>query len=737
MVQGFQPQMQNISYGAIKDVAPQQVVQKLPENIQNFDAQDTFENNSTVQMVTSKSTDLKTGAMTVGIWGGFIGLRSLLDKVTAGEWDKSLLGKVTKFGDTLSSGLNKVSFGLLGKASNGLKSGTENAAKMLTGKFDLAAAFKTPFKYENSMAISQGNGMAGRLFNDDIMNAVKRFDEKKLVNLFGKLDDFKGMNASQIIDKFQNIATNPLGKENAKVVNDIMETFAKSGETFKISHFNLPFGIKLPMTGKFNPLRIFEVKMPGSSIANKYKALAKTSSAKTALGKNLTYISSSATEGLTSCVVGGKVAPLIQAAIVANAIKKAMDAPEGQKLSTFMDEMVPQAAFFMTMPYTTKSLASIGGSLKYLGMSGEVDKEFLKQVEKSPELLKKLGLEGKDLSNLAKGDRQVINVEHFRQSVKSLNDKIKAGGLDGVQYQAELGNIKKIFKGNSKWYQKPFKFIGKVLGGGYKAETVMPFIKENGNKITDTLSKAKYALKTKGGGALRFAAVMFVISPLIAKPITALTHKIFGKPYDAEAEAKKKQEEEAKKAQDEAIKNLGMTEEQLMAKLEAHPEIIQAIQSDPQIMAQIQQNPILLLQLIASIPDDASNNGQQAQQNTQGQNSMQNGQIQTKSGMQQNGTQSDLLQKYINNPNNRINSGMNQNSQQISQNAQNISNVNQTQKDEPKEPVRTYIPSSKPFNYTTGDTLQNSIKPEQITNQNVINMLSKADKAEADAWKIL
>ena len=111
-----------------------------------------------------------------------------------------------------------------------------------------------------------------------------------------------------------------------------------------------------------------------------------------------------------------------------------------------MDEMVPQAAFFMTMPYTTKSLASIGGSLKYLGMSGEVDKEFLKQVEKSPELLKKLGLEGKDLSNLAKGDRQVINVEHFRQSVKSLNDKIKAGGLDGVQYQAELGNIKKIFK---------------------------------------------------------------------------------------------------------------------------------------------------------------------------------------------------------------------------------------------------------------------------------------------------
>ena len=228
MVQGFQPQMQNISYGAIKDVAPQQVVQKLPENIQNFDAQDTFENNSTVQMVTSKSTDLKTGVMTAGIWGGFIGLRSLLDKVTAGEWDKSLLGRVTNFGDTLSSGLNKVSFGLLGKASNGLKTSTGKVAKTLTDKFDLAAAFKTPFRYEATEAIKQGNGMAGRLFNDDILNAVTRFDEKKLVNLFGKLDDFKGMDAAQIIEKFQKIGTNPLGKENAKVVNDIMETFANA-----------------------------------------------------------------------------------------------------------------------------------------------------------------------------------------------------------------------------------------------------------------------------------------------------------------------------------------------------------------------------------------------------------------------------------------------------------------------------------------------------------------------------
>lgn len=54
---------------------------------------------------------------------------------------------------------------------------------------------------------------------------------------------------------------------------------------------------------------------------------------------------------------------------------------------------------------------------------------------------------------------------------------------------------------------------------------------------------------------------------------------------------------------------------------------------------------------------------------------------------------------------------------------------------EPAEPKRTYIPSSKPFNYVEGDT--NTIKNEEITNANVQAMLSKADLAEQNAMRIL
>ena len=59
----------------------------------------------------------------------------------------------------------------------------------------------------------------------------------------------------------------------------------------------------------------------------------------------------------------------------------------------------------------------------------------------------------------------------------------------------------------------------------------------------------------------------------------------------------------------------------------------------------------------------------------------------------------------------------------------------ESQNKKTNEPVRTYIPSSKPFNYVEGD--KNTIKQEEITNANVQAMLSKADKAEQEAMKIL
>jgi len=764
MVYGLnQPQNTNLSYGAVKDVVPQDVANRLPQSVQNFDAQDTFESAAPVGMITSKSNDAKTTAMTVGIWGGFIGLRTLLDKVCAGDWNKSLFGRVSNLGDSIDAGFNKVTFGLSHKAGAGISNITNRAKNFLANKFDFAASLKTPLKFENPSAITQANGMAGRLFNDDIKNAITRCDDDVVTKVFGNIKEFKGLDAAGIREKFTQIGINPLGKENAEVVENIMKAFEKSGETFKISHFNfsVPFTnktFKIPMTGKFNPLRIFQVKMPGSSIANKFRALAKTSGAKTALGKNMAYVFGSSTEGLTSCIVGGKLAPVIQAAVIANAIKKTMDAPEGERLSTFMDEMVPQAAFFMTMPYQAKLTAKLGGWLKYLGMGGQVDAAFLDKVKNSPELIQKLNLQGVDLTKaLTKSQRQVINVEHFRDAVAQLNSKVKAGNISGVEYQKGIKNIKKLLNGNSKWYQKPFKFIGKFFGAGYQAETVMPLIKNNMTAAGAKVSGIKNIIKSKGAGTLRFVMGFFVISTLLNKPIKAITNKIFGKPYDAQAA----EAEKAKQAQIEAMKNnpaLNMTEEDMIRKLQAHPEVIQALQNDPKMMAEIEKNPALLVQILASLPDAPANTwsntvnkaqspllqkylnqGGSQQMQPQGGYAPNASYNYNNPGMQNGAAQTGYPQ--FAQPNNMTNPyNYNQQNMNMQQPAPK-SAANTTQgaaqanaEDNIPEPPRSYIPSSKPYNFNAKGVQSGA---DTITNPNVQAMLSKADRAEAEAMKFL
>ncbi len=54
-----------------------------------------------------------------------------------------------------------------------------------------------------------------------------------------------------------------------------------------------------------------------------------------------------------------------------------------------------------------------------------------------------------------------------------------------------------------------------------------------------------------------------------------------------------------------------------MAKLQAHPEFIEALQNDPQTLKAIEQNPALLLQLIAALPDTPGTGAQNTSQTVQ------------------------------------------------------------------------------------------------------------------------
>lgn len=98
-----------------------------------------------------------------------------------------------------------------------------------------------------------------------------------------------------------------------------------------------------------------------------------------------------------------------------------------------------------------------------------------------------------------------------------------------------------------------------------------------------------------GGGFMRLMMIMFLFQPLFNKPIQAVIQKIFGKPYDKD-EAAKQAELEAQKQQ--IVPELGITQGELMDKIQKNPKALEKLQTDPKLAQTIQQNPKALLDLL-------------------------------------------------------------------------------------------------------------------------------------------
>lgn len=131
---------------------------------------------------------------------------------------------------------------------------------------------------------------------------------------------------------------------------------------------------------------------------------------------------------------------------------------------------------------------------------------------------------------------------------------------------------------------KPLKWIGNLFAMGLNNKEATTLLGKLGNKI-----------KGFSGGTLRFAMVMFVFSSLISKPIEKLVHKIFGKPYNKEEVEKAKQLEEQKK---QIVPELGITQGELMEKMQKNPQAMQRLQTDAKLAYTIEQNPKLILDLL-------------------------------------------------------------------------------------------------------------------------------------------
>ena len=88
---------------------------------------------------------------------------------------------------------------------------------------------------------------------------------------------------------------------------------------------------------------------------------------------------------------------------------------------------------------------------------------------------------------------------------------------------------------------------------------------------------------------------MFLLSPKISEGIQKVVHNFFGKPYDKEEAEKQRQLEEQKK---QMIPELGITQGELMEKMEKNPQAMQRLQTDEKLAYTISQNPKAILDLL-------------------------------------------------------------------------------------------------------------------------------------------
>ncbi len=711
MVSGIPKTSNTMTYGALKDRVPQNVNAVLPTNVQNLSAQDIQQEaqNTPVGNTASGMFNLspRGKVMAGGFWAGFIGLCSLLNKNFRKEnYNDTMLGKIGAFGDKVSDGLNKTGAGKVAKTLSTGKNKVLEKLPFLT----------TPTKTVNNMAKSQAYGMIGYQ-TSDILGMISEnlnFDDN-LVKLFGE------NNKKDFAEKLTKLRDNPLDTDNLKEIDNILSKLKSD----KLKDYTF---ISRKSTNPISQVahKIFGRDVTGSEMANKTigamgDKLSINTGAKTTLGKKLTSGFTKFVEGTTNGYAGGKIMIVIQALVFAGAVDAAIKAPKGEKWSTFANKVSEDFGAFLLLPMQLKVLNN-ASSIKYMGT-------------------------GKNVA------AQKSAIAQYRKQIADINKKIIESAGDAskytrAQYLADKEIAKKLLKGDSKWYHKPFRAIGKVLSVGL--DNINPYTADlkNGGK---TLAKFGDWLKRFGGGAGRFAIVMFVISPFFGKIVNKVSGAIFGKTTEmkkeeAEEKAKKLAKKEAKKQGKTAqnIQGAELTEaetNELKARMMANPEILQSLEGNEQALNMMAQNPKALLETLRQYDTQKA---AQAGQNSANE-IMQNPALLNSLGIQTPQTQANAqtvtlpqtnaqnMPPSILNPQTNAQNIAGQNLNMPTNQMPDGANINNIETTGPKPSQNkadsyTYIPSSEGFK-------EEGLTEEQ--NAQVAKAMKLADETEADVMKYI
>jgi len=483
-------------------------------------------NNTPVAKVATSAIDspgVLLGLM-VPIW---IGISKAMDKFNAAcadkvDGSKNILKKIGDFGDKVGEKL-----GLKPMAESKNTGFIANAKKFINTQFIdksaiLRAAFRTPSVPTNKMAITQSLGTIGEVANDGATMIGKYTNNGKDLQKVAELG-FKDY--AKVIDS------------PSEHIDEIIKACRKKG---------VQESVDMAKKGSFQPIRdFFGRKIYWSELGNKLEALKGLESPNqvNALGKALPKGTIRVLESLTNGAAGGKLAILMQAYILADAVVRTIKAPKGEKGKTFAENVIYNAGWYLAMPLSLNLMHNVGG-LQYLGMKGgeatatDVKKVSFKAAKKAfktsgnqaefDAALK--GINDKAADSL-KNFRQEASVKNYRAAVNAFNEKVASGAVtDKAEYDTIIKEFKAAFKakGAVKWYQKPFKTIGKIMTTGL--EHYRAFTNQTDSKFVKALKNTKFNVKNSSGSILRVVMFMAVIAPFFGKLAAKASHLVFGKP---------------------------------------------------------------------------------------------------------------------------------------------------------------------------------------------------------------
>jgi hypothetical protein len=462
---------------------------------------DKLPDNEHVQVAKEQVSDSTAGRMMMGIpstpeeWRQFLpylgtglgaswGITKLANLGAKGNFEDSFLYKAGKAIDN--------SFLVKNPATSGISSWfkqTKQSIKNFLLKSDsvkkIADTVKIGAEPKIEMAKSFLRGFLGQSI-DEVMDGVKHLPEsitskhglKSVVDQLkaGTIDNAKAY--EQIAKELKNLPINEIQKITVAKTSSFQNLWNLFGLS-KTKNINLNRSI--------NKLKFLEGK-----------------GAQSGLGKTIQSLFLKVSDAMGGGVVGGSFGIVMNAVFLGVALKQASEAPKGEKVSTFMEEM---------------SGNMIGGYL----MMAPIGNFFYKKLVG----LKYLG----------------INKEVYQNAIKNLAERMNTCKMSKEVYKEAAKGIKAMAKTDIQWYLKPLRFIGKALGTGI-------------DKIPALTGGGKFwnRIKGIGGGTMRFALIMFVLMPPVTKAFMKLSHMIFGKPTVSQTDKDYEEKMEERRKQREGIK---------------------------------------------------------------------------------------------------------------------------------------------------------------------------------------